>query len=73
MRLADGGKRTLKEADFGSIHEGLNEDVVIVGRVVGIVPNPEAIPLSVAFFVIICLKVVLMSTCWSLIIVGVGK
>uniref|UniRef100_F1L7P0 Tetratricopeptide repeat protein 5 n=1 Tax=Ascaris suum TaxID=6253 RepID=F1L7P0_ASCSU len=46
MRLADGGKRTLKEADFGSIHEGLNEDVVIVGRVVGIVPNPEAIPFA---------------------------
>uniref|UniRef100_A0A914ZXA2 Tetratricopeptide repeat protein 5 OB fold domain-containing protein n=1 Tax=Parascaris univalens TaxID=6257 RepID=A0A914ZXA2_PARUN len=46
MRLADGEKRTLKEADFGSIREGLNEDVVIVGKVVGVVPNPDAIPFA---------------------------
>uniref|UniRef100_A0A0M3J9A5 TTC5_OB domain-containing protein n=1 Tax=Anisakis simplex TaxID=6269 RepID=A0A0M3J9A5_ANISI len=37
-------EKELTECDFESLHEGPNENVYIVGKVCGIVPNPDSVP-----------------------------
>ncbi|VDM39908.1 unnamed protein product [Toxocara canis] len=46
VRSKNSEKRASREADFDSLHEGLNENIIIAGKVVGIVPNPDSIPFA---------------------------